>query len=265
MTDDQEGSKGVVLGDPAKVDRLASHVRGLLDELGLDRNDPNLRETDRACRQDVSRDVRGPERREPAQVTDVPKRRGLSLYGHWSGHPVLLHVLAPSCALLWTRSYRLRTARSDRGVFPSLHGSSTSMPSDPQLQERLTEQVVKFFEEELQPEGAMVVIQARHLCVEMRGSEEVWRRDGDLRDSRHLPQTSDSRGVPGSPENLMMCSTRVVCFVLCLVAALPCHVGRRATSTTDSISQTFCWGPSIRSGWWGRWPESPVTRNGSST
>jgi GTP cyclohydrolase I len=39
----------------------------------------------------------------------------------------------------------------------------------PQLQERLTEQVVTFLVEELEPLGAMVVIQARHLCVEMRG------------------------------------------------------------------------------------------------
>ena len=42
----------------------------------------------------------------------------------------------------------------------------------PQLQERLTEQVVSFFEEELRPRGAMVVIEARHLCVEMRGVEK---------------------------------------------------------------------------------------------
>jgi GTP cyclohydrolase I len=39
----------------------------------------------------------------------------------------------------------------------------------PQLQERLTEQVVTFLEEKLTPQGAIVVIEARHLCVEMRG------------------------------------------------------------------------------------------------
>ncbi len=39
----------------------------------------------------------------------------------------------------------------------------------PQLQERLTEQVVEFLNQELEPQGAMVVIEARHLCVEMRG------------------------------------------------------------------------------------------------
>jgi GTP cyclohydrolase I len=39
----------------------------------------------------------------------------------------------------------------------------------PQLQERLTEQVVTCLQEALDPQGAMVVIEARHLCVEMRG------------------------------------------------------------------------------------------------
>ena len=39
----------------------------------------------------------------------------------------------------------------------------------PQLQERLTEQVAGFLEQELDPQGVMVVIEARHLCVEMRG------------------------------------------------------------------------------------------------
>jgi len=39
----------------------------------------------------------------------------------------------------------------------------------PQLQERLTEQVATVLDEELKPQGVMVVIEARHLCVEMRG------------------------------------------------------------------------------------------------
>jgi GTP cyclohydrolase I len=39
----------------------------------------------------------------------------------------------------------------------------------PQLQERLTEQVVNYLVDQLRPQGAMVVIEARHLCVEMRG------------------------------------------------------------------------------------------------
>ena len=34
---------------------------------------------------------------------------------------------------------------------------------------RSTEQVISFLQERLNPKGAIVVIEARHLCVEMRG------------------------------------------------------------------------------------------------
>jgi GTP cyclohydrolase I len=39
----------------------------------------------------------------------------------------------------------------------------------PQIQERLTEQVADYLWSKLEPLGTMVVIEARHLCVEMRG------------------------------------------------------------------------------------------------
>jgi GTP cyclohydrolase IA len=42
----------------------------------------------------------------------------------------------------------------------------------PQVQERMTEQVIQCLMQELQPGGAMVVIQARHMCMEMRGIQK---------------------------------------------------------------------------------------------
>jgi GTP cyclohydrolase I len=42
----------------------------------------------------------------------------------------------------------------------------------PQLQERLTEQVIDYLVERLLPKGVMVVFEARHLCMEMRGVEK---------------------------------------------------------------------------------------------
>ena len=42
----------------------------------------------------------------------------------------------------------------------------------PQLQERLTEQVIDLLVEKLAPQGAIVVMEARHLCMEMRGVEK---------------------------------------------------------------------------------------------
>jgi len=42
----------------------------------------------------------------------------------------------------------------------------------PQLQERLTEQVIDFIQDALEPQGVMAVLEARHLCMEMRGVEK---------------------------------------------------------------------------------------------
>lgn len=39
----------------------------------------------------------------------------------------------------------------------------------PQLQERLTAQLADFLEQELQPQGVAVIIEAEHLCMTMRG------------------------------------------------------------------------------------------------
>ena len=39
----------------------------------------------------------------------------------------------------------------------------------PQVQERLTSQIAKAIEETLNPRGVLVVIQAEHLCMSMRG------------------------------------------------------------------------------------------------
>ena len=41
----------------------------------------------------------------------------------------------------------------------------------PQIQERMTEQIADYIEEQLEPRGTYVVIEARHLCMEMRGIE----------------------------------------------------------------------------------------------
>jgi GTP cyclohydrolase I len=40
----------------------------------------------------------------------------------------------------------------------------------PQLQERLTAQIADFLDENLNPQGVAVVIEAEHLCMTMRGA-----------------------------------------------------------------------------------------------
>lgn len=41
-----------------------------------------------------------------------------------------------------------------------------------QVQERLTEQIMKCINDTLKPQGVMVVIEAKHLCMQMRGVEK---------------------------------------------------------------------------------------------
>ena len=40
-----------------------------------------------------------------------------------------------------------------------------------QVQERMTQQIADMLQEKLSPMGVAVVVQARHLCMEMRGAE----------------------------------------------------------------------------------------------
>jgi len=42
-----------------------------------------------------------------------------------------------------------------------------------QIQEQLTEQIAKAIDDVIAPKGVGVVIQARHMCMEMRGAEET--------------------------------------------------------------------------------------------
>ncbi len=42
----------------------------------------------------------------------------------------------------------------------------------PQIQERMTQQIVDYLEEQLKPKGVICTVKARHLCMEARGVRE---------------------------------------------------------------------------------------------
>ena len=58
----------------------------------------------------------------------------------------------------------------------------------PQVQERLTTQIADELERTLQPRGVLVVIEAEHLCMSMRGVAQARRVDGDLGGARPVPR-----------------------------------------------------------------------------
>ncbi len=156
------------LAEDARVGRIAHHVRGMLTELGLDLTDHNLRDTDRRVAKMYLEMFRGLEEGAEPKVTTFPNDEHYSamvmekqipfysMCAHhlvpFYGHAHLAYI--PNDTILGLSKFaRILEFYAKR----------------PQLQERLTEQVANYLETRLKPQGVMVVIEARHLCVEMRG------------------------------------------------------------------------------------------------
>jgi GTP cyclohydrolase I len=151
-----------------KLDRIAHHVRGILSSLGLDLNDPNLAETDlRVAKMYLEMFGGLAEGAEP-KVTTFPNEEGYSHMVMETKIPfysMCAHHLVP----FYGHAHIAYIPRESILGLSKFARILEFYAKRPQLQERLTEQVVTFLEEKLHPLGAMVVIEARHLCVEMRG------------------------------------------------------------------------------------------------
>jgi GTP cyclohydrolase I len=155
------------IGD-ADTQRVATKFREFMEALGLDLSDPNLSGTEqrvaRAFRELFAGHYAGSEPdlrtfpnaegyRETVTVTDVPF------------HSICAHHFLP-----FFGTAHLAYQPKDRLVgLSKLVRVVDYYARRPQLQERMTEQIAELIEDRLRPAGAMVVIQARHFCMEMRG------------------------------------------------------------------------------------------------
>ncbi len=151
-------------------ERIAGHVRAILEELGLDTSAPNLRRTDERVARLYLEMFHGLKEGSEPEVTTFPNDEHYSHMVMEKDIPfysMCAHHLVP-----FYGHAHIAYIPSDRIIglskFARILEFYAKRPR-PQLQERLTEQVVNFLEERLRPKGAMVVIEARHLCVEMRG------------------------------------------------------------------------------------------------
>ena len=163
-----EIEEGLPAVDAAGLERIQSHVRGILTELGLDLRDPNLEETDRRVAKMYLEMFAGLWAGARPSITTFPNdekygamvmERNIPFYSMCSHHLVPFYGHA-----------HMAYIPNDRILGLSKFSRILEFYAKrPQLQERLNEQIVEFLDTELRPQGAMVVIEARHLCVEMRG------------------------------------------------------------------------------------------------
>ncbi len=151
-----------------RVVKIAEHVRAILTELELDPADPNLAETDVRVAKMYMEMFHGLKEGSEPRVTTFPNEED---YGHMvmekdiPFYSMCAHHLVP----FYGKAHIAYIPRENIIGLSKFARILEFYAKRPQLQERLTEQVVGFLEEKLNPMGAMVVIEARHLCVEMRG------------------------------------------------------------------------------------------------
>ncbi|MCP4656456.1 MAG: GTP cyclohydrolase I FolE [bacterium] len=152
----------------ARLERIAAHVRGILEELDLDLDDPNLRETDLRVAKMYAEMFHGLREGNEPRITTFPndeRYSGIVMEVQIPFYSMCVHHLVP----FYGHAHIAYVPGAHIVGISKLPRILEFYAKRPQLQERLTEQVVSFLDAKLDPQGAMVVIEARHLCVEMRG------------------------------------------------------------------------------------------------
>jgi GTP cyclohydrolase I len=172
------------IADETKIAEISVRVREIIELLGLDLSDPNLTETPERVAKMYLEMFHGLAEGAEPKVTFFPNderytamvmEKDIPFYSMCSHHFVPFYGHA-----------HLAYIPNDKIVGLSKMPRIVEFYARrPQLQERLTEQIAGFLAEKLNPQGVMVVIEARHLCVEMRG----------VKKSGALTVTSAIRGI----------------------------------------------------------------------
>jgi GTP cyclohydrolase I len=148
-----------------KIEKL---IAEMIDVLGLDRSDPNLADTHRRVAEMYLEMFAGLEQGTEPKVTTFPNdgkytamviEKDMPFYSMCSHHFVPFYGKAHVGYIPGSKIVGL-------SKIPRILDFYARRP---QLQERLTEQIATYMEQKLKTPGVIVVVEARHLCVEMRG------------------------------------------------------------------------------------------------
>ena len=154
--------------DEIALERAAAHFRAAFESLGLDMRDPDLEGTGRRVARSFRELFAGLDSAQAPELRTFPNTQRYSRTVAVTDipfHSVCAHHMLP----FFGRAH-VAYVPSDRIVgLSKLARVVEFYARRPQIQERLTEQVTACVEERLRPAGAMVVVQARHFCMEMRG------------------------------------------------------------------------------------------------
>jgi GTP cyclohydrolase I len=153
---------------PSQTALVAERFRTVMEAFGLDLADPDLKDTPfrvaRAYRELFS----GLDPANEPELRTFPNTEGYSQMVAVTDIP--FHSLCAHHFLPFFGTAHVAYVPKDRVVGLSKMARVVDyVARRPQTQEALTEQIIDLFDRRLHPAGAMVVVEARHFCMEMRG------------------------------------------------------------------------------------------------
>ena len=154
--------------DDPSLGKVASRFREFMEALGLDLDDPNLVGTEWRVARAFRELFAGTYADEEPILRSFPNSEG---YGEMVAvTDIPFHSICAHHFLPFSGTAHLAYVPRERLVgLSKLARVVDFYARRPQLQERMTEQIAALLDDRLRPRGAMVVVQARHFCMEMRG------------------------------------------------------------------------------------------------
>jgi GTP cyclohydrolase I len=159
--------------DPGRVDieRAERAARDLLEALGADPDADGLRDTPRRVAAAYAELLTA----EPFDMTTFPNDEGYDELVVVRGIP--FHSLCMHHLLPFHGTATIAYIPGERIIGLSKLARVVELfARDLQLQERLTTQVADWLEQQLQPKGVGVVLEAEHMCMSLRGVQKAGAR-----------------------------------------------------------------------------------------
>ena len=154
--------------DDIDLARVAAAYRAFLESLGLDLADQDLAGTDYRVARAYRELLGGLRTSAEPRLSTFPNTEGYAGIVSVTGIP--FYSLCAHHFLPFFGTAHVGYVPSDRLVGLSKLARVVDYHARrPQLQERLTERVAAMLDERIAPGGVIVVVEARHLCMEMRG------------------------------------------------------------------------------------------------
>jgi len=166
-------SDAFALSEDEKIEKIQEHVAAILDILGMDLTDDSLKGTPKRVAKAYVKEIFGglnPDRRPSAstfenkyEYGEMLVEKNITLYSTCEHH--LLPIIGKAHIAYISNGNVVGLSKMNRIV--------EYYAKRPQVQERLTLQVIEELQRILKTENVACIIDAKHLCVNSRGIRDV--------------------------------------------------------------------------------------------